>query len=116
MYPNLTKPFIDYTNAQVETLTRFAKSPEIAELTRSSIENFWQLVQESQSRLIQSRGFVDDVRTRFESRDPELLEMIGNIKKLKATVEEVGRTADPLCREACAQQSSRDEEAAEGVL
>jgi gas vesicle protein len=59
MYPNLIRPFIDWTNAQVETFTRFAKAPEIAELTRSNIENFWQLVRESQSRIFQSRAFTE---------------------------------------------------------
>jgi hypothetical protein len=67
MYLNLTKPFIDYTNAQIETLTHFAKSPELAELTRSNIENFWQLVQESQSRVLQSRAFTEWSKANVEN-------------------------------------------------
>jgi hypothetical protein len=67
MYLNLTKPFIDYTNAQIEILTRFAKSPEIAELTRSNIENFWQLVRESQSRVLQSRAFTEWSKANVEN-------------------------------------------------
>jgi hypothetical protein len=67
MYPNLMQPFVNWTNAQVETFTRFAKSPEIDELTRSNIETFWQLVQESQSRIIQSRAFTEWTKANVEN-------------------------------------------------
>ena len=67
MYPNVTKPFIDYTNAQVESLTRFAQSRDIAELTRSNIENFWQLVQEHQSRFVQSDALKELTKANVEN-------------------------------------------------
>ena len=41
-------------------------------------------------------GQTDDVRTRFELRDPEFLQLITNIKKLKAMVEAVEHTGSPL--------------------
>jgi hypothetical protein len=36
MYQNLMQPLINYTNAQIETVTRFAQSRDLTELTRSS--------------------------------------------------------------------------------
>jgi hypothetical protein len=67
MYPNVTKPFIDYTNAQIESLTRFAQSRDITQLTRSSIENFWQLVQEHQSRFVHSDALKELTKANFEN-------------------------------------------------
>lgn len=67
MYPNITKPFIDYTNAQLESLTRFAQSRDIAQLTRSSIENFWQFVQEHQSRFVQSDALKELTKANVEN-------------------------------------------------
>jgi hypothetical protein len=64
---NLTKPFIDWTNAQVETFTRFARSPEIAEWTRSSVDDFWRVVQENQSRIIQSDAFAEWTNANIEN-------------------------------------------------
>ena len=67
MFPNPIQPVVDYTNAQVQTLTRFAQSRDIAELTRSNIENFWRLVQENQTRFIQSDALKDLTRANFEN-------------------------------------------------
>jgi len=57
----------------------------------------------------------DDVRTQFESSDPELLQIIANIKKLKAMVEEVGCAAAPRL-ETVKPGPSTDEAAALGAL
>jgi hypothetical protein len=67
MYPNLIQPVTDYTHAQVESLTRFAQSRDIAELTRSSVENFWRLVQENQSRFFQSDALTQLVKANVEN-------------------------------------------------
>lgn len=67
MYPNVTKPFIDYTNAQVASLTRFAQSRDIAELTRSNIENFWRLVEENQSRFVQCDALKELTKANVEN-------------------------------------------------
>ena len=50
----LTKPLMDYTNAQVESFSRLAQSRDLAELSRSGAENFWRLIQENQTRFLQS--------------------------------------------------------------
>jgi hypothetical protein len=54
MYPNLIQPLLDWTNANAEMYARFTKSRDIAELTRSTIENNWRFIQETLARLIPS--------------------------------------------------------------
>jgi hypothetical protein len=63
-------------------------------------------------------GVGDDVRTRFEllQHDPEFIEIINNIKKLKAMVEEEGCMEAPLLLEVCERESSTDEEVAQDVV
>ena len=62
-------------------------------------------------------GDGDDVRTRFEllQHDPEFKEIVANIKKLKAMVEEEGCLEAPLPPEVCERGSSTDKEAAKDV-
>lgn len=67
MYPNLAQPFIEFTHAQANTVARFAKSPDIAEFTRSSIENFWRLLQENHSRLVESNAFAQWTAANLEN-------------------------------------------------
>jgi histone H3/H4 len=67
MYTDLTKPLVDYSNAQVQSLARFTQSRDIAELTRSSIENFWQLVQDNQSRFVQSDALKELTKANVEN-------------------------------------------------
>ena len=63
----LTKPFIDYAHAQVESLTRLTQSSDIAEMTRSSVENFWRLVQENQVRFLQSDALTQFTKVNVEN-------------------------------------------------
>lgn len=67
MYPDLIRPLVDYNNAQLETLRRFAQSRDIVELTRSSMENFWQLVQDNQSRFVQSDALKEFAKANAEN-------------------------------------------------
>jgi hypothetical protein len=59
MYPNLIQPFVDWTNANVETFTRLAKSPELAEVTRKNVDSFWRVAQENLTRVAQSDAFAE---------------------------------------------------------
>jgi hypothetical protein len=63
----LTKPFIDYAHSQVESLTRLTQSSDITEMTRSSAENFWRLVQENQVRFLQSDALTQFTKANVES-------------------------------------------------
>ena len=52
-------------------------------------------------------GYVDDIRTRFEHGDPELLKLIEKVREIKAMVETEGLREAPLVPEAHARGSSR---------
>lgn len=67
MYPNLLQPFANLANANIETFSRFARSPELAELTRKNIENFWRVAQENISRVTQSGVFAEWTRANVEN-------------------------------------------------
>jgi hypothetical protein len=130
MYPNVTKPFIDYTNAQLESLTRFAQSRDIAQLTRSSIENFWQFVQEHQSRFVQSDAlkeltkanvenlsrFVRDYSRSFSSLAYETQGQLSKgIQEGTRRLQEVANTATNLVRTAAVETAETVNDSAEEI-
>src|SRR5687767_2460131 len=63
----LMKPFIDYTNAQIESFTRITRSPDIAELSRSGAEGFVRAMQENQSRMLHSDVFAQLTQANVEN-------------------------------------------------
>lgn len=67
MYPDLVKPIVDYTNANIETFSRFAKSPELANFTRAAIEQYWRAIQENLTRVTQSDAFAELTRQNVEN-------------------------------------------------
>lgn len=67
MYPNLLQPFASWTNANIETFSRFARSPELLELTRNNIDNFWRVAQENVSRFTQSGVFAEWTKANVEN-------------------------------------------------
>jgi hypothetical protein len=67
LYPNLAKPFIDWANTNVEIFTRFANSPEIAELTRTNLENFWKVTQDNVARVTQSGVYAGWTKANLEN-------------------------------------------------
>jgi len=67
MYPNLLQPFANWANANIETFSRFARSPELLELTRNNIDNFWRVAQENVTRFTQSGVFADWTKANVEN-------------------------------------------------
>ena len=63
----LMKPFVDYTNAQIESFTRITRSPDIAELTQSGTEGFFRAMQENQSRMLNSEVFSQLTKANVEN-------------------------------------------------
>lgn len=54
---NVAIPVKNLTTANLESISRFTQSPEIVEATKSSIEQYFSLVQESFTRVTQSNAF-----------------------------------------------------------
>jgi hypothetical protein len=67
LYPDLIKPLVDLTNANIETFSRFAKSPEIANFTRAAIEQYWRAIQDNLTRVTQSDAFAELTKQNVEN-------------------------------------------------
>jgi hypothetical protein len=67
LYPNLAKPFLDWANANAEIFTRFANSPEVADLTRANLESFWKMTQENMARFTQSGVYAGWTEAHFKN-------------------------------------------------
>jgi hypothetical protein len=64
---NITQPFINLTNSNAELITRFAQSPEVAELANSGAQKYFELAQKSFGRLAASDAYADLVRRLSEN-------------------------------------------------
>jgi hypothetical protein len=56
---NLVQPFVDWTNANLEIFSRFAKSPEIAQVTKNGLEKYLEFVQETLGRIGSSDALAE---------------------------------------------------------
>ncbi|MBC7944564.1 MAG: hypothetical protein H7X91_04720 [Burkholderiales bacterium] len=54
---NIAIPVKNLTTANLDSISRFAQSPEIVEATKNSIEQYFSVVQESFMRVTQSNAF-----------------------------------------------------------
>lgn len=61
-----------------------------------------------QPRILYMCSFIDDVRTRFESQDPELLKLIDAVRQITTMVKEARHTEVPLLLEPCGQEPRKD--------
>lgn len=56
---NLVQPFVNWTNANLEVFSRFAKSPEIAQATKNGLEKYLEFVQETLGRIGNSDALAE---------------------------------------------------------
>ena len=59
---NLTQPFVKLSAANAELITRFAQSPEMAELAATSAQKYFELAQKSFGHALASGAQADLVR------------------------------------------------------
>jgi hypothetical protein len=64
---NLTQPFVNLSAANAESITRFAQSPEMAELATTSAQKYFELAQKSFGRAPASGAQADLVRRLSEN-------------------------------------------------
>jgi len=64
---NLTQPFVNLSTANAELITRFAQSPEMAELATSSAQKYFELAQKSFGHAPASGAQADLVRRLSEN-------------------------------------------------
>jgi hypothetical protein len=55
---NILQPVVDLTNANIETLSRFANSREVTELAKDSASKYFGLVQDNMAKVTGSEAFA----------------------------------------------------------
>ncbi len=56
---NSVQPFINFVHANIDSFSRFSKSPEIAEVTKAGFEKYFEFVQETLQRVSHSEAFIE---------------------------------------------------------
>ncbi len=64
---NVLQPIVDLTNANIETLSRFANSREVTELTKDSASKYLELVQDNMAKIAGSDAFATCLRTTIDN-------------------------------------------------
>jgi len=64
---NVLQPIVDLTNANIETLSRFANSREVTELTKDSVSKHLELVQDNMAKITGSDAFANCLRTTIDN-------------------------------------------------
>jgi hypothetical protein len=64
---NLLQPLVQLTNANIETLSRFANSREIIDLVKESTSKQLELVQDSTAKIAGSDAFATCLRTTIDN-------------------------------------------------
>ncbi len=64
---NVLQPVVDLTNANIETLSRFANSREVTELAKDSASKYLELVQNNMAKIAGSDAFATCLRTTIDN-------------------------------------------------
>jgi division protein CdvB (Snf7/Vps24/ESCRT-III family) len=64
---NVLQPVVDFTNANVETFSRFANSREVTDLVKESASKHLELVQDNMAKIAGSDAFATCLRTTIDN-------------------------------------------------
>jgi len=64
---NVLQPVVDLTNANIETLSRFANSREVTEVAKDSASKYLELVQDNIAKIAGSDAFATCLRTTIDN-------------------------------------------------
>jgi hypothetical protein len=64
---NVLQPVVDLTNANIETLSRFANSREVTELAKDSASKYLGLVQDNMAKIAGSDAFATCLQTTIDN-------------------------------------------------
>lgn len=64
---NSVQPFINFVHANIDSFSRFSKSPEIAEVTKAGFEKYFEFVQETLQRVSHSEAFIEWTRASLDN-------------------------------------------------
>lgn len=64
---NVLEPVVHLTNANIETLSRFANSREVTELAKNSASKYLEVVQDNMAKIAGSDAFATCLRTTIDN-------------------------------------------------
>ena len=64
---NVLQPVVDFTNANIETFSRFANSREVTDLVKESASKHLELVQDNMAKIAGSDAFTTCLRTTIDN-------------------------------------------------
>jgi hypothetical protein len=81
---NTIQPFVNLANANIAVFTRFAQSPEVAELTQDAIQKTLAVTQDSLSKVSRTNAFTEYSRTLVENYARFVQEYTANLYSVAA--------------------------------
>jgi division protein CdvB (Snf7/Vps24/ESCRT-III family) len=64
---NILQPVVNLTNANIETLSRFANSRDVTELAKDSASTYLELVQDNMAKVTKSDAFATCLQTTIDN-------------------------------------------------
>jgi division protein CdvB (Snf7/Vps24/ESCRT-III family) len=64
---NILQPVVDLTNANIETLSRFANSREVTEIAKNNASKYLELVQDNMAKVTGSDAFATCLQTTIDN-------------------------------------------------
>ena len=81
---NTIQPFVNLANANIAVFTRFAQSPEVAELTQDAVQKTLAVTQDSLSKVARTTAFTEYSRTLLENYARFVQEYTANLYSIAA--------------------------------
>jgi len=86
---NAMRPFIDLTNANIESFLRFARSPEISEVAKVGFEKYLEFANASFTRLVASNAFAEWNRAVLNNYSHFTTQYVENLSSIAAQTQEL---------------------------
>ena len=86
---NAMRPFIDLTNANIESFLRFARSPEVSEVAKVGVEKYLEFANDSFTRLAGSSAFAEWSRAVLNNYSHFATQYVENFSSIAAQTQEL---------------------------
>jgi hypothetical protein len=86
---NAMRPFIDLTNANIESFLRFARSPEISEVAKVGFEKYLEFANASFTRLVASNAFAEWNRAVLNNYSHFTTQYVESLSSITAQTQEL---------------------------
>jgi hypothetical protein len=86
---NAMRPFIDLTNANIESFLRFARSPEVSEVAKVGVEKYLEFANDSFTRLAGSSAFAEWSRAVLNNYSHFATQYVESLSSIAAQTQEL---------------------------